>query len=79
MSLWGPILIHTTTNRQLSFLFKFLLSDKIKELLAPGIVDPDTVLVLVNAIYFKGNWDKQFNKEHTREKPFKVSKVNIVR
>ena len=35
-----------------------------------------TRLVLANAIYFKGNWDKQFNKVHTKERPFKVSKVN---
>ena len=35
-----------------------------------------TRLVLVNAIYFKGNWDKQFNKENTKERPFKVSKVS---
>ena len=35
-----------------------------------------TCLVLVNAIYFKGNWDTQFNKEHTKERPFRVSKVN---
>ncbi|XP_029324508.1 serpin B6 isoform X3 [Mus caroli] len=48
--------------------------DKIKELLSPGTVNSDTSLVLVNAIYFKGNWAEQFNKEHTREMPFKVSK-----
>lgn len=48
--------------------------DKIKDLLAQGTVNSDTALVLVNAIYFKGNWDKQFNKEDTREMPFKVSK-----
>ncbi|XP_075826055.1 serpin B6-like isoform X2 [Microtus pennsylvanicus] len=48
--------------------------DKITELLSRESVNPDTLLVLVNAIYFKGNWEKQFNKEDTREMPFKVSK-----
>ncbi|XP_077876569.1 serpin B6 isoform X1 [Ictidomys tridecemlineatus] len=48
--------------------------DKITELLSPGSLDEITKLVLVNAIYFKGNWDKQFDKQLTRERPFKVSK-----
>ncbi|XP_071469727.1 serpin B6-like isoform X1 [Marmota flaviventris] len=48
--------------------------DKITELLSPGSLDKITKLVLVNAIYFKGNWDKPFDKELTRERPFKVSK-----
>ncbi|XP_076713974.1 serpin B6-like isoform X2 [Callospermophilus lateralis] len=48
--------------------------DKIIELLSPGSLNTNTNLVLVNAIYFKGNWDKQFDKELTKERPFKVSK-----
>lgn len=48
--------------------------DKIQELLSVGTVNSDTILVLVNAIYFKGNWEKQFDKEKTREMPFKVTK-----
>ncbi|XP_075826062.1 serpin B6-like isoform X1 [Microtus pennsylvanicus] len=47
--------------------------DKITELLSPGTVNSDTLLVLVNAIYFKGNWEKQFDKEDTQEMPFKVT------
>ncbi|NWS23370.1 ILEUA inhibitor, partial [Pachyramphus minor] len=47
---------------------------KIQNLLAEGILDSLTRLVLVNAIYFKGNWEKQFDKERTRERPFQINK-----
>ena len=47
--------------------------EKIKDLLKPGILTPLTRLVLTNAIYFKGDWAKQFKKEATREAPFQVT------
>uniref|UniRef100_A0A9L0SEM8 Serpin B6 n=4 Tax=Equus TaxID=9789 RepID=A0A9L0SEM8_HORSE len=47
---------------------------KITELLSSDSVDLLTKLILVNAIYFKGNWDDQFDKQQTKERPFKVSK-----
>jgi len=46
--------------------------DKIKELLKPGVLDTMTRLVLTNAIYFKGNWQRQFQKDKTRESRFTV-------
>ncbi|XP_005586564.3 serpin B6-like isoform X2 [Macaca fascicularis] len=47
---------------------------KITEVLPRGSVDSWTKLILVNAIYFKGNWDHSFEKYKTREMPFKISK-----
>jgi serpin B len=47
--------------------------DKIKELLKPGVLDVDTRLVLTNAIYFKGDWAKQFKKDQTRDEPFRIA------
>ena len=44
--------------------------DKIKELLKPPHVPPLTTLILVNAIYFKGNWASQFDPEDTEDGPF---------
>jgi hypothetical protein len=37
------------------------------------MITSDTVLVLVNAIYFKGDWDSQFKKDRTRDEPFHVT------
>ncbi len=46
--------------------------DKIKNLIKPGILDALTVLVLTNAIYFKGNWASQFEKKETKDSKFYV-------
>ncbi|XP_053470798.1 leukocyte elastase inhibitor isoform X1 [Ictalurus furcatus] len=48
--------------------------EKIKNLLEEGTVDNLTRLVLVNAIYFKGSWEKQFDVEATQKRPFKLNK-----
>lgn len=44
--------------------------DKIKELIKPRILTEDTRLVLVNAIYFLGEWQSVFNKMYTHSAPF---------
>ncbi len=33
-------------------------------------LSPDEVMVLINAIYFKGNWSKQFDPAMTKKEPF---------
>ena len=52
-------------------------NDKIKDLLSPDML-VDARLVLTNAIYFKGDWLKMFDKEHTSPSEFHVSPQDTV-
>ncbi|RUS81925.1 hypothetical protein EGW08_010311 [Elysia chlorotica] len=47
--------------------------DKIKDLIPPGVLDALTRMVIVNAIYFKGNWDLQFDEKRTESQKFKIA------
>ena len=44
--------------------------NKIKNPLSEGAVNADTRMVLVNAIYFKADWDSPFNASSTEKAPF---------
>jgi serpin B len=48
-------------------------NDKIQNLLAPGTITPATLLVITNAIYFKGAWLDPFNKNYTEKDDFHLS------
>jgi serpin B len=55
-------------------------NQKILELLPQGSIDAMTRLVITNAIYFKGTWVKEFEKNKTKDGVFTVNglqKVNI--
>jgi serpin B len=53
--------------------------DKIKDLLPAGSVTPATRLVLTNAIYFKGDWQTQFEKATTQEEDFHLAAGGTVK
>ncbi len=50
---------------------------KIKDLIPKGVLNSATRLVLTNAIYFKGNWSHQFNKNATHKEDFITPDGNI--
>ena len=40
-------------------------------------IDKDTVLFLINAIYFKGTWQEEFDPSETREGPFHLANSDV--
>jgi len=52
---------------------------KIKNIVPQGILNSLTRLVLVNAIYFKGNWASPFEKSNTTKQPFLMTSGNSIK
>ena len=53
--------------------------DRIPNLLPEGSIDPLTRMVLINAIYFKGEWLSPFHVSQTKPRDFVASDGNVVR
>ena len=54
--------------------------NKILEILPPRLPEPDTALILVNGVSFKGTWVTQFDKAKTKDSEFHLesgSKVSV--
>jgi|AntAceMinimDraft_16_1070373.scaffolds.fasta_scaffold00683_1 serpin B len=54
-------------------------NDKIKDLIPQGMVNSLTRLVLTNAVYFKGDWIRQFNEDDTKDQGFRINKDSVIR
>jgi serpin B len=53
-------------------------NERIQNLIKAGSLTPLTRLMLVNAIYFKGNWASQFKEADTRPAPFTLADGSTV-
>ncbi|EPQ04834.1 Serpin B11 [Myotis brandtii] len=51
---------------------------KITNLFGKGTIDSSSVMVLVNAIYFKGQWQNKFQERETIKTPFQLSEGKSV-
>ena len=61
---------HEAARRTINSWVERKTNEKIKDLIPEGVLDALTRLVLTNAIYFKGNWATQFDKNRTEDAPF---------
>jgi len=52
--------------------------DRIEDLIPAGEINPDTTLVITNAIYFKGTWVKQFDPKKTTYEDFTTGSGEVV-
>lgn len=50
---------------------------RIDNLVKADDLTPDTLLILINAIYFKGVWQTQFDKANTADKPFTLDDASV--
>jgi len=53
--------------------------NKINDLIQPGALNAETRLVLTDAIYFKGDWQRHFERGATKEEDFHLSPTQRIR
>jgi serpin B len=54
-------------------------NNKLNDLVSPDSIDELVKLILVNAIYFKGNWVEKFNIDHTTQEDFHLSDGSLAK
>jgi serpin B len=59
-----------TASRQINGWVAGKTSNKIQDIIQPGMLSADTRLVLANAIYFKSRWADEFSNALTKDAPF---------
>ncbi|XP_008591310.1 PREDICTED: serpin B12 [Galeopterus variegatus] len=58
------------SRQKINFWVECQSQGKIKELFSKDTINNSTVLVLVNAVYFKAKWEKHFDCQNTVDAPF---------
>ena len=54
-------------------------NDRIKNIVSPNALNPDSRLLLANAVYFKAAWAMQFSKRGTSDQPFHITAKESVK
>ncbi|XP_015609138.1 alaserpin isoform X2 [Cephus cinctus] len=52
-------------------------NNRIKDLISPDAINDLTRLVLVNAVYFKGDWKVKFDNKLTKDQPFHINSNTV--
>ena len=66
------------TNPETTTMINEWVSEKTNNMipkLLSGELDEDTLLVILNAVYFKGFWEEEFKQERTYKRDFQVSET----
>ncbi|XP_032648295.1 leukocyte elastase inhibitor-like [Chelonoidis abingdonii] len=63
------------TREQINLWVETFTNGKIKDVFAQGTLSAQAILVLVNAVYFKGKWEMELKEKNTKERPFQINET----
>ncbi|MFN8256674.1 MAG: serpin family protein [Bacteroidales bacterium] len=66
------------TRNEMNELVEKHTAGNIKSFLKPGVLDESTSMVLINAVYFKANWQVEFSEKETSQARFLSAKGDSV-